>query len=272
MNIGFIGPGKVGKAFGQYMKDHGHNLIGFVDKGEKIEPLLTACDLVFITTPDGVIESIIKEIASYKPYDCALGHMSGALTTDLFTTHNIKNPVFSLHPLQAFASVEKGRQDLKTCTFALEGNPEGLDYAKQLLKTCNNKVVELKSEQKALYHGAACVASNYMMAVTALAEEMIASFDPDGELGLEAYEHLMVGALKNAIHYGSAEALTGPIARGDISTVKTHLSAMDKKQMKKDYSTLGMMTVTLAGKSKLTDLVLKEEFKSLFKGVQENEK
>lgn len=272
MRVGFIGRGKVGQAFGQYLSDYGHELVGYVEKGEAIGPLLDKCQVVFITTPDAVIASIIKAISGLTESTCALGHMSGAFTSELFREAQLGNPVFSLHPLQAFASVEKGRQDLETCTFALEGNETGVAYAKDLMKHCHNKVVTLKKEQKALYHGAACVASNYMMVVTALAEKMIVQFDPEGDIGLEAYEHLMMGALKNAIKYGSAKALTGPIARGDLSTVATHLTAMDNRQMKKDYSTLGLMTVALAEESKLTDPVLKEKFRTMLEGVHENER
>ncbi len=289
MNIGFIGAGKVGTAFGLYLKEHGHNIIGYYSRSEEsarnscaltassvygsLQSLLDDCDLVMITTPDTVISEIVFELSVLSHRRCALGHMSGALTTEIFTSHNIQTPVFSLHPLQAFATVEKGRHDLETCTFAVEGEHAGIEIAKEMMRNCNNTVVTLEKEQKAMYHATACVASNYMMAVTALAEQMIATFDPSNVIGLKAYKHLMFGALNNAIEYGSEKALTGPIARGDISTVKTHLSAMSDEQMKKDYSTLGMMTVALAEKSKLTDPVLKENFRTLLlKGVQNHEK
>lgn len=279
MKVGFIGAGKVATAFGLFLKDHGHKIIGYYSRSQQsaenscilteasvydeMRLLLNDCDVVLITTPDTVIEDVAKEIAKLSNNQCTLGHMSGALSTELFTKHGIETPVFSLHPLQAFATIEQGRLDLKTCTFAIEGQHSGIEEAKKLMSKCSNRVVTLEKEQKAMYHAAACVTSNYMMAVTALAEQMILTFDPTNEIGLEAYKHLMTGAINNAIEFGSEKALTGPIARGDISTVKTHLSAMTDEQMKKDYSTLGMMTVALAEKHKLTDPVLKEDFRTL---------
>lgn len=277
MRIGFIGAGKVGTAFGLYMMDHGHSIMGFVSQNfnsakesarlthsvayNTIEELLEACELVLITTPDTQIESVVRAaMDAFHKASCALGHMSGALSSEVFETFESKKAIFSLHPLQAFATVDKGRQDLETCTFVMEGNDSGMTVAKKLMAACKNKVVTLKKEQKPLYHGAACVASNYLMVITALAEEMIACFDKEGTMGLEAYRNLMVGAIDNAIQYGSDHALTGPIARGDLKTIQQHLEAMEDEQMKKDYSTLGMMTVTLASKKKLRDPVLREQF------------
>lgn len=280
MNVGFIGAGKVGTAFGLFLKDHGHKIVGYYSKTRQsakkschltestvyddLEALVEDCDLVLITTPDSVIEVMAKELAKLPKLSCAFGHMSGALTSELFTSNRLEESVFSLHPLQAFATIEQGRQDLETCTFAIEGEHSGIEIAKELLSNCSNSVLTLEKEQKAMYHAAACVTSNYMMAVTALAEQMIATFDASNEVGLKAYKHLMMGAINNAIDYGSAKALTGPIARGDITTVEAHLSAMSDKNMKKDYSTLGMMTVMLAEQDKLTDPVLKENFRTLF--------
>jgi predicted short-subunit dehydrogenase-like oxidoreductase (DUF2520 family) len=277
MKIGFIGAGKVGTAFGLYMKDCGHTIVGYVSKhfysaqesAERtksvayadVASLLLVCDVVLITTPDTQIEGVLQaNRTSIKESSCGLGHMSGALTSDIFQDLSVSRALFTLHPLQAFATVDKGRQDLKTCTFVMEGNAQGINLAKKLMDRCDNKLITLRKEDKALYHGAACVASNYLMVVTALAEEMINSFDPEGHMGLGAYRNLMVGAIDNAIAYGSKTALTGPIARGDLETIRQHLGAMENEQMKKDYSTLGMMTVKLASKEKLTDPVLREQF------------
>jgi len=278
MKIGFIGAGKVGTAVGLYFKEAGHEIVGYFSRSydsatrsaemtgsvayEQSEPLIETCEVVLITTPDTLIGDVAKTIARQTP-NCVFGHMSGALTSEVLSLNGLQGPVFSLHPLQAFATIEKGRQDLVTCTFAIEGNEAGVKVAKELLKPCSNPVVTLKKDQKALYHGAACVTSNYLMAITALAEEMIRTFDPEGAIGLSAYKNLMFGALENAIAMGSEHALTGPIARGDVATVKTHLDAMPEGQMKKDYSTLGLMTVALANREKLTDPVLKEQFRTL---------
>ncbi|MBN2897138.1 MAG: DUF2520 domain-containing protein [Clostridia bacterium] len=280
MKIGFIGAGKVGTAFGMYLESCGHSISGYVSKEEtsavesaalthsvaypSLEALLKASDVVFITTPDTQIESFARQNRDlFQQYLCAVGHMSGALTSDILECLGCDRGIFSLHPLQAFATVEKGRQDLVTCTFALEGNDRGIAAVESLMASCNNPVMRLKKEQKPLYHGAACVVSNYLMAITALAEEMIESFAPDGEMSLSAYRNLMVGAIDNAIELGSARALTGPIARGDVKTIEKHLKSMIEPQMKKDYSTLGMMTVALASKEKLTDPVLEKELRSL---------
>lgn len=293
MKIGFIGAGKVGTAFGMYLKDKGHTIVGYYSKTkssavyssriteskayDSMARLAKSCDILLITTPDTVIGEVAATLSDLGIDNCGLGHMSGALTTDVFEHQTDKMALFSLHPLQAFASIEKGRQDLETCTFAVEGNETGIEVTKELLRNCENTVVTLKKEQKALYHGAACVTSNYLMVITALAEKMIESFDPDHKVGLAAYKNLMVGALENAIEFGSKKALTGPIARGDVSTVATHLLAMEDRQMKKDYSTLGMMTVLLAEETKLTDPVLRSTFRTLLsslskEGVQNNER
>lgn len=287
MKVGFIGAGKVGTAFALYLQSKGHNIVGFLSKpyssavesSQKTsskaygsyEELILDSDFVLITTPDSQIGVVVDELSHVKGFSCAFGHMSGALTTDVLLPLGDHQPLVTLHPLQAFARIEKGRQDLETCTFAIQGNEAGIKVVEELLKTCSNQVITLKKDQKALYHGAACVTSNYLMVITALAEEMIASFDSEKQLGLSAFKNLMVGAIENAIELGSASALTGPIARGDIETVKRHLEAMDNLEMKKAYSTLGMMTVGLASREKQTDPVLNEGFRTMLNQVLEEE-
>lgn len=287
MKVGFIGAGKVGTAFGLYLQAKGHDIVGYLSKTyqsavasaemtksfayKDYSTLMSACDLVFITTPDTYIEKVVMALLELRERSCAVAHMSGALTTKILEPLGCEVALVTLHPLLAFASIEKARQDLETCTFAVEGNQAGITIAKELLLSCSNQVITLKKEQKAMYHGTACVTANYMMVITALAEQMIASFDYEQELGLLAYRHLMIGAIENAIEFGSASALTGPIVRGDVQTIETHLESMKKKSMKKAYSTLGMMTLALATEDKLSDPVLSDGLRRLFSQVLEEE-
>jgi predicted short-subunit dehydrogenase-like oxidoreductase (DUF2520 family) len=104
----------------------------------------------------------------------------------------------------------------------------------------------LKTGEKAKYHAAAVIASNYLVTLFALALDLLGRAGVPPDLAREALPPLMAGNLENLATLPPAQALTGPIARGDVETLQKHLTALADTPYGAVYRTLGQLTVALA--------------------------
>ena len=94
----------------------------------------------------------------------------------------------------------------------------------------------MDDEQRALYHSAAVLASNYLVTLAALVQDAFGEIDP--------FIPLMEGTLANVRNLGTTRALTGPILRGDASTIERHIEALQDlaPAVAPYYRTLGVAT------------------------------
>ncbi len=259
MRIGFIGAGKVGTSFGIYLKNNGYIISGYYSRTKNSAnesakltdsksydgavDLIKDSELVFITTPDDDIQRVFNNLESYfLESNCILAHMSGSITSDVF--NGVKLPFASIHPLQAFSDIQKSVLELKDCIFCIEGNTDGKLALENIITHCGNKLISIDKDKKALYHATACVLSNYTMILTSLAEKFIG--DMGNEIDLSVYRKLMIGSIDNAINFGSINALTGPISRGDLKTINAHIHNIRNQDLVDEYKKLGMMTLKIA--------------------------
>ncbi len=267
MKIGFIGAGKVGKAFGKYLQISGAQLEGYYSQNlesakyaasltssgyySKVEELIAMSDLIFITTPDGVIKEIADQLSGFGSnngfYNKTFVHMSGAHSSQLLLSLNQAGAeIGSLHPIQAIADVETAVNQLKTTVFSLEGSDGAVNQLNELMNVTGNTNFVIKSEQKTLYHMAACTVSNYLVTLVDMGLAMYESIGIDREVGYKALYPLIRGTVENLKHMDTKEALTGPIARGDINTVNAHLIAVEDQKTEEFYRFLGKATVQMA--------------------------
>ena len=289
MKIAFIGGGKVGKSLGKYLKNHHYQLLGYLSstktsaKGaagftdshawNSLGELVSAADIIFITTPDHLIEAIAGEIGALRlPLKNKIFvHTSGAWGVKLLEPIRKTHPeslLCSLHPLQAFASPEKGVADLSLTVFTLEGDQEAAEKIYRMVTNCGNQCFLLEGKNKPLYHGAACVASNYLVTLLNLSMKLMEAAGIGAEEGLAAMLPLIQTTLDNVKVMGAAPALTGPIARGDRATVKQHLEAMAREcpQLLPLYRTLGEETWKLAMEKPGNPGEMDQSFDQLWKG------
>lgn len=129
-----------------------------------------------------------------------------------------------LHPLRAIAASESS--DLRGCFFGVQGDHAGLAMATTLCEALGGRPLPLGEDSMGSYHGAAAVASNYLVALFDMATQLLAKAGVDPALGREALLALSESALGNIRECGLPQALTGPIRRGDQQTVVTHMQAI----------------------------------------------
>ena len=275
MRIGFIGAGKVATAFGRYLFNHGIAVGGYYDHHDS--KVAHACRLtqsrpcsdekevartnnvVLITTRDDQIESACRTLCRENAIHAEhlIGHMSGAHPSTILNAAEVTGAgIFSLHPLQAFADEEKAVADLAKTWFSIDGSDERIKQIAQILDQTGNPYFRIQPENKRLYHLAACIFSNYLVTLLEHGMKALTESGIPAQDGLTAMLPLIEGTIANVAKIGPVKALTGPIARGDVSTIQHHLEALDERQLsdlKDFYSILGLKTLELARRDMLKD-------------------
>jgi predicted short-subunit dehydrogenase-like oxidoreductase (DUF2520 family) len=275
MRIGFIGAGKVATVFGRYLRGHGVAVSGYFDRhAEKMAHASSAAggracrdaaevaaisDMVLITTRDDQIKDVCDDLVGQGvigPHHW-VGHMSGAhASLILAAASRCGAAAFSLHPLQAFAQEERALADLAHTWFSLEGADPRLARIEEILARTGNRCLRIGPQGKPLYHLAACVFSNYLVTLMAQGMAALAQSGIQPLEGFQAMRPLIEGTIANIARLGPAKALTGPIARGDVSTLRHHLEALeatDLDPLKDLYTFMGLKTLDLAVQDVLRD-------------------
>jgi predicted short-subunit dehydrogenase-like oxidoreductase (DUF2520 family) len=207
--------------------------------------------LVFITTPDKAINQVCGDIQAHHGFapGTIVIHMSGALTSDSLQPAKVAGTqVLSLHPLQSFARVEEAITNLPGSVFTLEGDWQAEAVGFAVINDLGGQGFVISKANKALYHGAAVIAANYLVSLAHLSTGILEGLGIPREKGVAALIPLMQGVLKNIQALGPAKALTGPIARGDSETIERHIQCLAElpKEHLQLYRVLGAYTVKVA--------------------------
>ena len=207
--------------------------------------------LVLITVPDDAISEVASALARAGAFTegAAVIHCSGALTSEaLAPARGCGCNVASMHPLQTFPSVESAIQGLAGAVCFCEGDGEAVQAAMQLAADIGTKAVQIDPAGKALYHAAAVMACNHMIAGIDAAAALAEAAGIDRQTYLDAAMPMIRAGIENVSTMGPAEALTGPVARGDAATIAKHLEAMENvpAELRQFYIAAARWTVDLA--------------------------
>jgi predicted short-subunit dehydrogenase-like oxidoreductase (DUF2520 family) len=217
--IHVIGSGRVGSAVAARLRERGLDL-------DADEP-----ELVLLCVPDAAIADVAAAVEP-GPW---VAHVSGATTLDALAPHARR---FSVHPLQTFTRA-RGPEQLDGAWAAVTAETAAArDTGAWLAETLGLRPFALADSVRTVYHAGAVFASNYLVTLQRAAALL---FDAAGAPP-EALEPLMRRTIENGFE------LTGPIARGDWSTVAAHRAAIQKRRPELDdlYETLAGATLALA--------------------------
>lgn len=211
--IAVIGRGRLGTALARAFTDRGHRVDGPIGRDTVPSP---NSEIVLLCVPDAEIAAA----ASAVPTGPLLGHCSGAGGLDLLGSRE----GFSLHPLMTLtADPELGARRLQGAAAAIDAtSANALACARGLATSIGMRPVKVATEDRAAYHAAATLASNFLLTLGDAAERLAASA---GVVRLDLVP-LAQAALDNWAATGAAAALTGPIARGDEATVALQREAV----------------------------------------------
>ena len=269
--IAIIGLGKVGAAMGFLLNKAGYPIAAVSDSSPEAVRLghpytgghiyteavhaVPEADTVLIATTDDVIEDVCRAIAASGAIRTGQKfiHLSGVGSLDLLAPAKKAGAyVASIHPIQSFADVQGAIEHIPGSTFGITADEEITNWAVDVVLDLKGIPFFIPDSDKALYHAAACIASNYMTTLMHIVEEIYLELGLTREEAVRAFWPLVRGTLKNIEARGTIQALTGPIARGDVGTIEKHLDAFRKKlpDFLQTYRALGLITTDLGLKKK----------------------
>ena len=230
-DIAIVGSGKVGTALGVLARRAGWRVVVVAGReASSAAAAAGAADLVLLTVPDGAIAVVCDELAGAGAFrsGAVVAHCSGALASDVLASarETCGCAVGSMHPLQAFPSAEAAVATLGGAFFFCEGDDAAVSVLERLAESIGGRAVRIAPGAKALYHAAAAMACNHLTALLDAAAAMCEQAGIDRATAMEALGPMVRATIENVASMGPEAALTGPVARGDVETVRRHLAAL----------------------------------------------
>lgn len=240
--IGIVGAGAVGTALGVALARAGWPIAavasrdsGRRDRFRALVPtarafaealaLIDEVELIIVAVPDDAIAELAGSVRLYSGQ--AMVHTSGALGAEVLASAMAAGTqVGGFHPLVAFADLERAVAAFRGATIAIEGDDDLAALLGSMAEALGSVPVRLAPGSKAAYHAAAVLAAGGFVALLDAIAELgrVAGLDEAGSLAI--YGGLIEQTLGNAKALGIRDALTGPIARGDVGTLRAHLAAL----------------------------------------------
>ena len=237
--IGVVGAGRVGAVLAAALREAGHEIAAVAGESHasrtRIETLLPAvrvdkptavsraCDLLLLTVPDDMLSNVVTMLAA-----------SGAIREGQYVVHTsgkhglaVLQPaadagahVLAMHPAMTFTGTDVDLARLAGCVYGVTANPDTEDLAAKLVADLRGRLLRVEEDRRALYHAGLAHGANHLVTLVSQAMDLLRDSGADDPAA--TLRPLLTAALDNALEYGSA-ALTGPIVRGDVETVRAHL-------------------------------------------------
>jgi predicted short-subunit dehydrogenase-like oxidoreductase (DUF2520 family) len=213
-----IGLGRAGGALAGALEATGRwRLASALGRGDDVRHAATDVDLLVISTPDAAIAGVARAV---EPGEATVvAHLAGSLGLDVLEPHARRA---AMHPLMTLPDATSGARLLRGAWFAVAGDP----LADTVVHALDGRPFAVTDQHRAVYHAAACVAANHIVALLGQVERLAATAD----VPFAAFFDIVRAAVDNVERLGPTAALTGPAARGDFDTIARHLAAMPAEE------------------------------------------
>jgi predicted short-subunit dehydrogenase-like oxidoreductase (DUF2520 family) len=214
-------------------------------------------DLIIVAVSDDAITEVAEKLSDLLTFDEHKNviHCSGTHSSEILKPLKEKGgKTASFHPIKAITRNTVSFEDI---WFDMEGDEELLKTLEQLAEKLGASSFRVEPEAKPFLHASAVVASNYLVVLADLVSKISALGNIPEHTAIKALAPLMKNTLSNITELGVADALTGPIARGDVQTIEKHLQSLDSDpKLQALYKTLGREAVQIAERKKGASLSL----------------
>jgi len=233
-----LGAGRAGLGLARALRASGADVVGVhgrynaggrdrITTGE-LPRGLQGADVVLIAVRDAQIDDAVRELdaAGLAPGTAVL-HASGSAepaTLDELRARGF--PCGTFHPLLPLADPSRAATMFHGAWVGIYGDEVARAVARALAARLGASTIEIPDGEKARYHAAAVLASNFPVVLLALAERVLMETGIDADQARRALRPLFHAAAENVRSRTAADALTGPVVRGDVGTVRAHLDAL----------------------------------------------
>lgn len=240
------------KAISNTQLDSARSAIDFIGAGVACNRIseMPVADCWLIATPDTQIEACAQLLAQSQliSANTLIFHCSGSLSSAaLSPLARLTHLTASVHPVHSFASPRQSLQQFAGSYCAYEGDSEALEVLLPAFRALGAELFAIDASHKTHYHAASVFACNYLVA---LLDASLTCFESAGVSRLQAQQILLPivhQTVDNTLQQSPEDALTGPIARGDSTTVGQQLDALASTPgLQRLYQTLGQQTLEVA--------------------------
>lgn len=227
--------------------------VAFIGSGQPCTPFdpPADCDIWLIACPDAHIAEAASWLRDRAQLSAAqqVFHCAGSLSHQALAAAHPAG-LASIHPVHAFATPAHSVKNFTGSCCVAEGQPAALAVLKPLFTAVGGRWLVLPTataSAKALYHAATVTASNHLVSLLAHAQHLASCAGLPAEDAAALLQPLAQQNLHNVFQAGAVQALTGPISRGDLSTVAAHLDALAPQPADQAlYRALAQATLALA--------------------------
>ncbi len=285
LRVAVIGTGRLGTVLARELAACGHNVVAVVTRRVSRArraaasigshphaltisqlDLLPPIELLLITTPDDAITETATRLAAVERTNLAKRpvalHTSGVASSDALAPLRERGfYIGSMHPLVSISDPTSGAENLRSAFYCLEGDRNAVSLARRLVRELGGKSFSIKPGDKALYHAAAVVSCNHLVALFDLAVELMTRCGLSKSNALSVLAPLLRTTCENIATRGPQRALTGPFTRADVATVRRHLAALEAQHASEAlavYTLLGRRSLRLAQQAGADVLRLRE--------------
>ena len=263
-NIGFVGAGALGSTMARAMHQAGYSVTAVTSRttvsAEQIMMELDGCkvmqtaqevadcsDVVLLTVPDNAIETVANA-TQWRPGQVVV-HCSGATPLSMLNpAKNVGALIGAIHPLQTFGTTDGAPIVMRGIAYAIESEPPLSEDLANLATDLGGWPIALAAQDRVLYHASATAACALFAILLKLSSGLWSGFNRSSDEGLRSLLPLAGGTLESIERHGFPGALTGPVARGDVETVASHLEVLSTRapEFQLVYSHLTLASIPIA--------------------------
>lgn len=244
LSIGFIGAGRVGFTLGRFFYEKNLCLSGYFSNSfahaceasefthsnayKTIKELTENSQIIFITVPDSCIYDVYLQLRKFDLKDKILCHCSGALSAEVFEDiASAKAYGYSVHPAFAVSDKYNSFKEISNAFFTIEGSAEKMPVMKEIFKKLENPYQIIRAEDKYKYHASLVMSSNLVIGLYHIALGLLEECGFSDLTAQDVLNPLFLNNAESVCKKGCVSALTGPVDRNDVQTVREHLSVLE---------------------------------------------
>lgn len=197
---------------------------------ETLAEATQGAEVVLLAVVDDALAAMAASLAAVLSAEQVVLHLSGSVSSKVLEVEGMAAACGSLHPLKALTGDQASGDALTGAFMAIEGDARAVARARQLAAAVGGRAVSVRREGKGLYHAGAVMMSNYLVTLFDGALGMLTDAGLAREDAVAMLQSLARGTLDNLARTTPEAALTGPVRRGDVTTVEGHFTVMNAQQ------------------------------------------